>query len=573
MSITIGGPGTGGSIDAATGAVWAAKYGVSAASADNSAALQAAISAARANAAAHGYRLGTVILPSGTINLTSAAGAFILGPTVDGPPVALVGQGRFDTLLSWGQANDLGEGAWAFDATGTSFRFVMLRALSLLGPGISNSLGRPPGRSGGGYIAMNGVKIQSAEMHEVEVARWNIGIGLYESHNKLVDVVSGSNYIGAYIDTFSGAIANNGYTRCDFTGNNLASIACSKRNGILADSLIDIHLGFSPFGIYQRNTDPSIVEPLFIASSNFSEVAFESCGHAAIYCEDNTGNVTGNFFEEVTASGVPDTNFRIPNISITGCATTNGSATVACSSTNGLAAGMPLSGTNVPVGACILAITNSTHFTMTAPATGTGSGLTFTVSYRTDYAISVGAFGANEMRGTPDLLLACEGTAGVIDAPLSYQQNIMCAGLTDCWRGGLRFLSARTSIVESGGPSNQHYNGYGSGVIEIAGAAITKGQLLQYGGSGGFWRVKPYDHTTAAKCIGIAANDAAQGDQVGVIKTGVATGLPATGYSNNGNGDPLKPSTTEDGKFTNGTFGTDQIVGFLRNGNTMVLNV
>ena len=59
-------------------------------------------------------------------------------------------------------------------------------------------------------------------------------------------------------------------------------------------------------------------------------------------------------------------------------ATTNASATVTVSSTATLTIGQAVSGTNIPVGAYIVRIVNTTTFTISSNATGTASGLTFT---------------------------------------------------------------------------------------------------------------------------------------------------------------------------------------------------
>ncbi len=177
------------------------------------------------------------------------------------------------------------------------------------------------------------------------------------------------------------------------------------------------------------------------------------------------------------------------------------------------------------------------------------------------------------MVGPPDLYSACAGTVGRVDAPGGFTQNESDSlSLASGWAGGKLFLSPTTTISPSAGPSNRFRGGNRNGTIEIAGAAITAGMLLQYGGAGN-WSVKPYDHTGSAKCIGVAVNDALTGEFVGVYDKGTATGLPDASFVGVGTGGPLKPSTTESGKFTNGTFGTHQIIGFTRNGNTMTLNL
>lgn len=62
----------------------------------------------------------------------------------------------------------------------------------------------------------------------------------------------------------------------------------------------------------------------------------------------------------------------------TGSNVTNGSTTATTSSTVGLAAGMYVSGTNIPGGTTVASITNATTFVMSNAATGTSTGITIT---------------------------------------------------------------------------------------------------------------------------------------------------------------------------------------------------
>ena len=57
------------------------------------------------------------------------------------------------------------------------------------------------------------------------------------------------------------------------------------------------------------------------------------------------------------------------------CSTTNGSATVTCTSTTGLNAGMSITGTGIPLSATVSSVTNSTTLVLSAVATATNSGL------------------------------------------------------------------------------------------------------------------------------------------------------------------------------------------------------
>lgn len=64
---------------------------------------------------------------------------------------------------------------------------------------------------------------------------------------------------------------------------------------------------------------------------------------------------------------------------ITAASGSSGSATITCATTAGLQQGMKVAGTNVPVGATILSITNATTFVLSANLTGNISSATLTV--------------------------------------------------------------------------------------------------------------------------------------------------------------------------------------------------
>jgi hypothetical protein len=72
--------------------------------------------------------------------------------------------------------------------------------------------------------------------------------------------------------------------------------------------------------------------------------------------------------------------------SVTGCTFTSGSTTITCDTTDPLRGGSPVSGTNIPAAATVSAITDGTHFVLSANPTGSGSGATLTSSFITSLA-------------------------------------------------------------------------------------------------------------------------------------------------------------------------------------------
>lgn len=72
---------------------------------------------------------------------------------------------------------------------------------------------------------------------------------------------------------------------------------------------------------------------------------------------------------------------KIPTaLSLTSGVTTEGSTTVTCFKTDGLSAGWSVVGTNIPSGAIVESVTNSTTFVLSQAATGTATGLTLTTA-------------------------------------------------------------------------------------------------------------------------------------------------------------------------------------------------
>ena len=72
------------------------------------------------------------------------------------------------------------------------------------------------------------------------------------------------------------------------------------------------------------------------------------------------------------------TYFTSAPITLTNCTTTNGSTTVTCASTAQLSAAVAITGTNIPTGAKVSSVTNSTTFVLSQAATGSSSSLTLT---------------------------------------------------------------------------------------------------------------------------------------------------------------------------------------------------
>ncbi len=82
-------------------------------------------------------------------------------------------------------------------------------------------------------------------------------------------------------------------------------------------------------------------------------------------------------------------------VTLTGCTTAAGSTNLVCASTTGIVPGMTLSGTNIPAGAKVSAVVNSTSLTLSASATGANTGLSIVASNKPVTVLSTGGGALN----------------------------------------------------------------------------------------------------------------------------------------------------------------------------------
>ena len=138
-------------------------------------------------------------------------------------------------------------------------------------------------------------------------------------------------------------------------------------------------------GILESLTFPSLEvefkqQNLFVGGSRnftYQYKGIETAGNASVNVVSNHGAWLYYFFGKCSAISATLVN---PDLTLTGGATTNADATVTVTSTAGLKTGMAVSGTNIPAGATVASVTNSTTFELSAAATGNGSSITITAT-------------------------------------------------------------------------------------------------------------------------------------------------------------------------------------------------
>ncbi len=82
-------------------------------------------------------------------------------------------------------------------------------------------------------------------------------------------------------------------------------------------------------------------------------------------------------------------------VTLTGCTTAAGSTNLICASTSAIVPGMTLTGTNIPAGTKVTAITSNTSLTLSAAATGANTGLSLIASNKPVTVLSTAGGGLN----------------------------------------------------------------------------------------------------------------------------------------------------------------------------------
>lgn len=133
-------------------------------------------------------------------------------------------------------------------------------------------------------------------------------------------------------------------------------------------------------------------------------------------------------------------------ISLTACTTTSGSTTVTCASTAGVWPGMLVAGTNIPTGATVSSVTNSTTLVLNSSATGSGSALTL-------YAGGLTLSGCSITSGSATV--TCPSTAGLIGATtVSLTSGATTSGSATVTCASTTGLQVGMTLTGTGIPAN-----------------------------------------------------------------------------------------------------------------------
>lgn len=253
--------------------VLAANYGVSASNSDNTAALNAAFTAAQN---------GTCILPPGTLQHSGALTADACN---------IVGAGMNATELSC--TAQLGGTTPALTWTCSTGIIRHLRGFSMRGP-TAASLGVKTANTWGLRLD------QSVFLSDIVVSRFDAGVIMNSNYGHIYgsNLNITSNYYGLYWAKNNSDFA---FRDSTFTGNTFASIATPSNVGMSSARFDRCHLGYGPYGVYQEAAPANQgSNKLFLQEVTFNDTRFEQIGNAAIWTDAQDDGSNYSQFADIT---------------------------------------------------------------------------------------------------------------------------------------------------------------------------------------------------------------------------------------------------------------------------------
>lgn len=267
-------------------------------------------------------------------------------------------------------------------------------------------------------------------------------------------------------------------------------------------------------------------ETFAIASSNNWN------GSGANYAWTTAGG--NNVRQAVSASN------RTTPVAVSNCTTTNGSATVTCSSTANLWPGMVITGANIPAGTRIAvspAAFAATTFTLTNNATADGAGLSLTAC-----GVTLTNCNTTGATSTP-FAVTCDNTTGLV-ANMSLSgtglgNNATVASVTDITHFNLNAAPTTTgsglTITASGAAAE--FNG---GTTSLTGSAFTTTNAINTTGNAGY--VEFYVQTRDLAAPATTVNVTGVVTSGSAVVTGTATASLGVGMLVSGTGIPAGTS-------------------------------
>lgn len=261
-----GGGGGGGGSGAAPG-ISVADYGaIGDGSTNDTAAIQAAITAC---GDAGG---GIVYIPQGTYKLTAAL-TLAADDLVD-----IIGENKETTILSWATV-DTSTTMTAIDPTIAPQKHRLLKNLTLQGPG-SFAKGVTPNQMTGFHATSR------MDCENVKILTFKYGYKVDGDHqsNRLLGIHGC--YYGVYSPASQPTNGDQDFIDCEITSNTFAGWGAAQGGGLVNVSMHNVHMGFQPHGFFGEGSDSGTS---FINSCDL-DVQFERCGNTPICGPNRTIN-------------------------------------------------------------------------------------------------------------------------------------------------------------------------------------------------------------------------------------------------------------------------------------------
>jgi hypothetical protein len=247
---------------------------------------------------------GMVYFPPGTYIVSGASSQFALAEFT-----YFVGAGRNAARVWW--TTDVGGSGGAAIVTGPNpdgNSYSGVSDLTLIGPGVgAQTLGVPPCHTMGVELLDNGW------ISRCNLLGWYGAIAVVGNHQRVFHCKATASYFGLYWRNTATTFGNQAVMNTELTGNTMASIGVHGTNMIDRATLVDVHCGWSPFGIFKTRDGPYRAE--IMTNTVAAPIWFEACGNGVIHADLGAGKGNGSIaychFHTFTSTGMLNGNWRI----------------------------------------------------------------------------------------------------------------------------------------------------------------------------------------------------------------------------------------------------------------------
>jgi hypothetical protein len=233
----------------------------------------------------------------GVVYVPQVLGFYGINQLLDvGDDVWLKGGGRTGTRMTW--MSDLGAASaglrtgpnsTAPAGTPSGSNYPMISDLELVGPGDQNSaLNVAPCAMPAVIMRDNGRLVQC------NCYGWFCGPSFFGNHQKVSDCKFAANMHGVQWAATPASFGNQSLSDIECVGNKFSGFYIHGTNMIDSCNLVNVHLGFQPFGIYKDNN--GAYDHGFLTSSDLINFSFEALGNGCLFDNGKAKDIRGIHF-------------------------------------------------------------------------------------------------------------------------------------------------------------------------------------------------------------------------------------------------------------------------------------